>query len=244
MVTTSHETERLVSQAAALYYLQTLDSDRGVSQKRLAEVEELLGQDEAIRLAQAAHDEADSTLRAGRGHVHDLEMAITSLESKIKSTEERLYNGSVSNPRELQSMQEEVASLHRRIGSLEEELLEAMMGVEESETAAEEAHRRLEAITQERSDELRALTGEKETLESRLKTLSEEIARARGQISAEHLRLYDEVRSTHGGLAVAQVVDGVCGVCGVGPTSSQLQRVQHGEVECCPTCGRILYSKV
>ncbi len=236
--------ERLVSQTATLYYLQTLDSDNEASQKRLAEVKDLLGQDEAIRAAQLAHDEAESTLRSAGAHVHDLEMTIASLETKITSTEARLYDGSVGNPRELQSMQDEVASLRRRIDALEEELLEAMMAVEESEAAFEEARRRLDAATEERGGELRELTEEKEQLESRLQRLSEEIARTRELVSAEHLRLYDELRDKRAGVAVAQVVEGVCGVCGVGPTSSQLQRVRHGEVEGCPTCGRILYSKV
>lgn len=233
-----------MSQTAALYHLQTLDSDDTAAQKRLTRVRELLGQDEAVRAAQSAHDEAENALRADRAHVRDFEMEISTLESKIKMTEGRLYGGSVSNPRELQSMQDEVASLHRRISTLEEQLLEAMMVVETSEATVEETRQQLEAITQERAEQLGALTGERDQLESRLGMLAEEIRQVRARVSAEYLKLYDEIRGKRAGVAVVEVVDGVCGACGVGPTSSQLQRVRRGEVECCPTCGRILYSKV
>ena len=233
-----------MSQTAALYYLQTLDNDNETGQKRLAEIRELLGRDEAMCAAQSAHEEAEAALRASRGHTRDLELEMTSLESKIKSTEERLYNGSVSNPRELQNMQDEVASLRHRISVLEEQLLEAMAAVEEREANAEVTRGQLEAVSHERADELGALTGEKAQIESRLETLAEEIRQARERVLAEHLRLYDDLRKKRKGVVVVQVIDGVCGVCGVAPTSSQAQRVRHGEVECCPTCGRILYVKV
>ena len=233
-----------MSQTAALYYLQTLDNNNETGQKRLDEIQELLGRDEAMRAAQSVHEEAEAALRASRGHARDLELEMTSLESKIKSTEERLYNGSVSNPRELQNMQDEIASLRHRIGVLEEQLLEAMAAVEEQETNTEVTRSRLEAVSNERTDELGTLTDEKTQIESRLEKLAEEIRQAREHVLAEHLRLYDDLRKKRKGMAVAQVIDGVCGVCGVAPTSSQAQRVRHGEVECCPTCGRILYMKV
>lgn len=229
-----------MSQSAVLYRLQTLESEATTSQKRLDEINELLGQDEEVRAAQTAHDEAEATLRANRADVRDLEMEIASLETKMKTTEERLYSGREGNPRELQSMQEEVESLRRRVGRLEDELLKAMLTVDESEAATKQTRGYLQTITQQRSVELSALGGEKLQLEARMEELTEEIRQAREQLSPEHLQLYDNVKKRRG-IAVIQTTDGVCGACGVAPTSSQLQRVRHGEVELCPTCGRILY---
>ena len=55
-----------------------------------------------------------------------LEDEVATTEDKAAATERQLYSGTVTAPRELQAMQDELASLRRRIGALEDELLEVM----------------------------------------------------------------------------------------------------------------------
>ena len=49
---------------------------------------------------------------------------------KIEQTEASLYGGHVHNPKELQDLQKDVASLKRHLETLEERQLEAMLVVE------------------------------------------------------------------------------------------------------------------
>src|SRR5918995_3997985 len=51
---------------------------------------------------------------------------IASLTERANQAEKQLYSGAVSNPRELQALQDDVASIRRRIGQLEDDELEIM----------------------------------------------------------------------------------------------------------------------
>src|SRR5262245_28306975 len=59
-----------------------------------------------------------------------LEDEIASLGERANQAEKQLYSGSVTNPRELQALQDDVASIRRRIGQLEDDELEIMELVE------------------------------------------------------------------------------------------------------------------
>src|SRR4030095_8327058 len=59
-----------------------------------------------------------------------LEDEIASLTERANQAEKQLYSGAVTNPRELQALQDDVASIRRRIGQLEDDELEIMELVE------------------------------------------------------------------------------------------------------------------
>src|SRR5690606_20553253 len=56
-------------------------------------------------------------------HQQRLEDEIASLAQKAEQHDKALYGGTISNPRELQAMQDEIAALRRRIGQLEDQEL-------------------------------------------------------------------------------------------------------------------------
>src|SRR5438093_2909516 len=55
-----------------------------------------------------------------------VEDELTTLETKIKDLDRRLYSGTVTAPRELQAMQADVQSLKRHQSELEDQVLAAM----------------------------------------------------------------------------------------------------------------------
>src|ERR687898_2517142 len=59
-----------------------------------------------------------------------LEDEIASLTERANQAEKQLYSGAVTNPRELQALQDDVASIRRRIRQLEDDELEIMELVE------------------------------------------------------------------------------------------------------------------
>lgn len=232
-----------VTQTAALYHLQTLDSAIDAIRARLDEIERLLGEDEALRSAQEAVRAASESLQAWKTRQTDLELERGRLKEEADAIEERLYSGRVTNPRELTDMQGKLTELRRRYEQLEEPILEAMLAIEEDTVRLSEAQAALQRISAQRASLTGELIAEQANLQARLESLLAQAAEARRAVDAANLRLYDSLRRRPGGVAVAAIgAGGECSICGVQITSSLRQQVRRGEVLTCPTCGRILYA--
>ena len=231
-----------MSQAATLYQLQTLDSEIDSIRQRLAEIGQLLEQNEAVRAAQTALERSEEEHRRWQTRLTDLELERAHLKEETAAAEKRLYSGKITNPRELADLQGKVRELNQRYEDLEEPLIEAMLYVEESSQAMAEAEAALERVRAEQASATTALSDEQARLSDRLKELEAQVEQIRAQIEAEHLARYDKLRQRlKGGIAVVAVRNNGCGVCGVQLTSRLVQQIRHGQVLTCPTCGRILY---
>lgn len=229
-----------MSDTAALYHLQTLDSQRDQVRVRLAEIDRQLSQSEAVRAAQAALDAAQGNDREWQVRVSDLELKRAQLRDEGAAAENRLYSGVVINPRELTDLQEKAAELAHRRDALEDPLLEAMLKAEEGQAAVAAAQAQLDRVLAERQRTSGTLATERESLLPRLERLEQDIGQTRQTINSRHLALYDDLRKRPGGIAVTEVRRSECSICGVEINSRLQQQVSRGEVLPCPTCGRIL----
>jgi predicted nucleic acid-binding Zn-ribbon protein len=229
-----------VSDTAALYHLQTLDSQRDQIRAGLAEIDRQLSQNEAVRSAQAALEAAQAQDREWQTRASTLELKRTQLRDEATAAETRLYSGEIMNPRELTELQEKVAELSHRRDVLEDPLLEAMLEIEERQAAVTAAQSELDRVLAEQQKTLGSLTTERESLLPRLDQLENDISVIRQSISARFLTMYDELRKRPGGVAVTEVRRSECSICGVEINSRLQQQIGRGEVFPCPTCGRIL----
>lgn len=231
-----------MDQTAALYQLQTLDSQIDTIRARLAEIDHLLNEDAAVRRAQARLNRATSAVRQWRTRLTDLELERRRLHDEAESVEQRLYSGKIHNPRELTDLQGKIRELRQRHEGMEEPVIEAMLEIEAGDEAVEEAQARLERVTAEKANASGELTEEREKLLGQLAALEEQVPAARAEAEPQHLALYDRLRKRPGGLAVAALSrGGECTACGMQVTTSMKQQVRRGTVMACPTCQRILY---
>jgi len=227
----------------SIFALQNLDTKIEEIRESLRAAEERLSQNEALKAARLSAGQSEETLRQSRAELRELELDVEELESKISSTEDALYGGEVSNPKELASMQQELDYLRRRQRGVEEDTLSLMARVEEHETALEAAKQRL-ADEERRWHQLQRELGEK-TLQ--LRSELEELEAARddiaGSIPEGDLSLYQSLRRQKSGQAVALLEKGICQGCRVALPTSMAQKVRRGdEVVRCSSCQRILYS--
>lgn len=231
-----------MKQTAALYQLQTLDSQLDAARKRLDEIDRLLGEDQAVRRARARLQRAAAHLRTWRTRLTDLELERQRLREEADSVEQRLYSGNVHNPRELTDMQSKTAELRRRHAEMEEPIIEAMLEIEAGEADVEQAEARQEAALAAQAESAGSLTEERGKLTAQVEELEAQIEPARAAVEPGHLATYDRLRQRPGGLAVAVLTaNAECSACGMQVTSSMKQQVQHGQVLTCSTCSRILY---
>jgi predicted nucleic acid-binding Zn-ribbon protein len=204
------------------------------------------GEDASAALAEA--NEAERHLGELRLQLDELsrdqtrfEHEIDSMAQKEAAEDRRLYDGSVANARELDSIRHEVDNLKKRRSDREDELLGLMEVREEVETreraAAERStalRERVEEVEGDAADELARLTAElKERTESR-----ESVA---ATIDEELLELYEDLRPQKKGVAAVELVDGVCQGCHEQLSSVYLDRLKRSEgPKRCEHCRRIL----
>ncbi len=199
----------------------------------------------------AARAEADGAERAlgelrlkldelGRDQLR-FEHEIDSMNQKAAAEERRLYDGSVANARELDSIRHEVENLTRRRSDREDELLalmeirESLEGEERAATARFEGLRsRVDDVAGTAADELQRATAElKERAEAR-ETLA-------GTVDPELLDLYEDLRRQKKGVGAVALIDGVCQGCHEQLSAVERDRLKRATgPKRCEHCRRIL----
>jgi len=224
-----------------LLQLQTLDLERDAKHRRLKAVIASLNEPEALRNAAAALNSAQAEVTRARTRRQDLELEIKTLEAKIASVEERLYSGRVKNPKELSDLQNDATALRRHHNTLDDTLLEAMIGLEEAERVQSQAQESLAALQAEWQANQSALTQERRHLEADIAALTEQRRGKMEAISADHMATYQQLRHAHAGLAVSKIEEGMCNVCGVEISDRLLAKAgRSGDLSFCGNCDRIL----
>ncbi len=231
-----------MSKAETLYRLQIIDLEIDERSRRLKEVKAILEGNEELGRARQALQDGEKKLSRQRAKLRDQELEMRSLANKIASVEDRLYSGHIKNPKELANRQDEVQYLKRRKGGLEDQVLEAMIEVEESEASVTEQRERLARLENEWQETQARLSTEQNELVNRLRQLKAKRAKLQKTIEADDLALYEDLRRRMGGQAVALLKGDLCQTCKVTLPSSKAQQARQGKtLTPCGSCERILY---
>ena len=203
---------------------------------RLVEIgDQVAGLEREAAEASVARDEL-----AREQKLHEDEVA--SLGDRKMSAEAKLYGGEVSNPRELQALQEEIEALGRRVGHLEDRTLDLMERIEP-----------LDARLAEAASGVASARAEAESVEAQLTAAEAEVdaeidgeRAAREQLIADvapELRAeYDQLRG-QSGVAIARLTGAQCGGCHLSLSAMEVARIRKlspDEPVHCEECGRLL----
>lgn len=226
-----------------LYRLQLIDTPIDQIEASLREIEILLSSDPAVNQAQVDAEEADKFIRQARANLKQIEFAVHEQQIKIGQSEVALYGGRIRNPKELQDLQKEIASLKKHLTVLEDQQLGAMMAVEDGETGEQSTQAALNQAKANFAERSAGLLGQKDLLERNLERLQTERKTALSLPSKETLQVYEQLRKRKSGIAVTTITDGSCSVCGTTIRPSELQAARAAQVLVfCSSCGRILYA--
>lgn len=232
-----------MSRASGLYRLQQVDLAIDQAAGRLAALESALGESGPLQAAQAASTAAEVARTDASAMARSAEAALDDQRQRIEETDNKLYGGAIQNPKELQELQQESESLRRHLGTLEDRLLEAMVRLEQATEDADGRKAELERAEADRADQTKSLGAERKAVGSELDRLQVEREVAAAGVEAKDLQLYNKLRGSMGGLAVAELRDDSCGACGLTLGSSARQEVRSGAGAVrCKQCGRILYA--
>ncbi len=230
-----------MSQTKALFRLQQLDLAVQAKRNRALEIKAIIEEDSVLRQAQANVDDLEAALRPKETRARDLTLEMKTVSEQSKQLGDRLYGGSVGNPKELEDIQNKIAERNRRHEHLENSMLEVMIEIENLQGELSEARQHLDRVKSERASEHKALRAEFEQLKSELADLKAQRKTVASELTKENLALYKALRDRKQGHAVAQLEGDSCAVCGVRQTTSVAQQVRRGEtIVTCSSCGRIL----
>ncbi len=157
--------------------------------------------------------------------------------------QDRMDRGLVTNPKDLERMQQELVSLARRISDLEDTELEVMERLE----AAQQEHARLAARLAEIDARVTELTASRDAsageTTAELATDDREARGRRPGAAADLLALYERIRAQKGGVGAAALRQRRCGGCRMELNASDLgviAKASPDEVLRCEECSRIL----
>lgn len=187
---------------------------------------------------------------AAETQVSDLERALKKQEQEVELVqtrrardEDRLNSGAVTNPKDLTSLQNEIAALDRRITTLEDDELELMEALEEARTTAEEVAGLISTAEAQRAEYVAVRDRQIAEFDERRAILTADRADLAPRIPEDLAALYTKLGAQHGGLAVAALERGRCGGCHLELNGSDLRDViarPADDVVRCPECSRIL----
>jgi predicted nucleic acid-binding Zn-ribbon protein len=224
-----------------LYHLQLLDTELAEQRSRLRETEAQLGETTELREARAAQESATKELTLQRTRLKDLEFDLHGLNAKVTATANRLYGGTVTNPKELHGLQQDHEYLKRSCSKQEDDVLEAMTKLDDCEAAAAVASTRLTEVEKRWRAEQARVSKQVEQLQAKIAALAKDRAQAVAPLDASTLALYDELMKKKRGRAVAVLVGQTCGGCCVTLPSGKVQEVRRGQgLITCTNCERIL----
>ena len=230
-----------MASARLLLDLQTVDLDLDKRNKRLAEIAARLGDEGELPALRSRVAELGTLLGTAETRQSVEDASIAGFSGRVEAAEAKMYGGAVTSPRELKDLQDDVAMLGRQRSEHEDTLLAVLDELDETKTGLEAASSELAEAERAWTADQENMTTERGVLEARVAALDGERAKRAGVVPPPELALYERVRKTHAGRAVARMRNATCGSCRVGVPNKLSQAVRAGRSpERCPSCGLIL----
>lgn len=228
--------------AAHLFHLQQVDLEADRLAAELQSVTNTLQGNASLKRLRAEYKAAQQHLQAGLQAQKEAEWALEDVNNRLKVQEERLFSGGVTNPKELQSLQNEVQRLRGQQSHQEETTLEVLDVAESLQEMAQRKYVTLKQAEDAWEQEAASLVARRDLLEIKAQELQKKRKELSAGVEQEVLQRYDTMRRTKQGRAVSKVEQNSCQWCRVILTPSELQQVRISrELQTCTNCGRILY---
>ena len=148
----------------------------------------------------------------------------------------------VQTSREHQALLKEIEDAKRLIKETEDQLISVMEQAEQAENEAVELENLCAGEKELLDEEEKKVEAAVKKLNSRRKTVLTKRNKLAKEVRAGMIKRYDKLLQKRNGLAVVQVVDGVCQGCFMAIPPQQFNEIRKGEqIHTCPTCQRIFY---
>ncbi|MBR96973.1 MAG: hypothetical protein CL887_00555 [Dehalococcoidia bacterium] len=224
-----------------LFHLQSLDTDIDVATRRLADIRIILNDKSELEKSSKILKAVEHGHKKAMKLHKDTENETQRLEDRKSEITQKIYSGTINNPRELSAFEDEIRNLTSQIDNTEENLLIQMEELDKYENGLKKAtsnyEREMEQygkLTEELQSEINELSSviDKNTP---LRNMTREL------LSSETLRIYDNLKESRDGIAVSSVESNRCSTCRISVPTQMIQKLKSGsEFVYCNSCRRIL----
>ncbi|MBI4294986.1 MAG: hypothetical protein HY669_02320 [Chloroflexi bacterium] len=231
-----------MTQVKWLYQLQQLDLEIDAATERLNGVDAQLGDRRALDEFAASLAQKRQALAELTSEQRLMEWEAQDQANKLAAVEQKLYGGSVRNPKELTALQQDAELLRKQYQGIEDRLLAVMV---ESDARQQEIDRDKQALARMEVEWQRSqaeLAQEQASLKDTLEVMAKKRKELLSHIDHGDLEIYQALRDAKQGKAVARVEQGMCQGCRINLPTSELRLVRAGNcLVQCASCQRILY---
>ena len=172
-----------------------------------------------------------------------LELELSSIETRLREVDEKLYSGVITTEKEAKSLQDEIGHLKERQDALESELLEILSQIEDLTTAINEVSAQLEVQNKDiqvLEDAIKRVENELNQKVLEAKDRREETVKV---LTDEILKSYEAHRVRFPSDAVVRFNGPTCNGCHLTMSAMETDRIKGLEVGAlteCLECGRLV----
>jgi predicted nucleic acid-binding Zn-ribbon protein len=231
-----------LSKGKQLYELQEVDLEIDAKRETLTQVMGRLGESEVLDEARLSLARDEEKLVELQRTQREVEREVEDLQAKAAAATDKLYGGTVKNPKELSSLQEQLSNFQRKIGEGDDKTLDIMSEVDTAQKEVSVKRSEVATIEEEWQAEQASLSQEQAELSAALATLEQKRKELASKLDTVSLELYEDIRQKRQGRAVAKLERGMCQGCRIALPMSELQHARMGqELVQCGSCERVLY---
>jgi len=231
-----------MSRSKTLYQLQQYDSGIDQAIKRIQAIESLLSDSNELDIALKKQEEYKLILDEKQKLLKSAEHVVEIQNQKIIQNQNKLYSGTVTNPKDLEDLQLESASLQKYLSVLEERQLVTMLESDQAQEIYNQGSALVDEISQNKQTENKILSAEKSALESNIFSLQSDREAFLANSEISELAIYENLRKSSGGIAVTLMQNSSCSACGSNIPSAIEQEARSPKIlSFCPACRRILH---
>ncbi|MFD9812515.1 zinc ribbon domain-containing protein [Streptomyces sp. NPDC059080] len=171
------------------------------------------------------------------------EQDVDQVRQRAARDQKRLDSGAITSPKDLESLQRELASLAKRQGDLEDIVLEIMERREAAQERATELSGRVEGAQAKADDVTARRDAAYAEIDAEAETVTKERELTVADIPADLMKLYDRLRARHGGIGAARLFQRRCEGCRLELDITELNDIRTAAADTvvrCENCSRIL----
>lgn len=229
-----------MSIAKDLYQLQEIELAIEINEQSQKKISSQLGDSQEVLKARAKLNTEQKHIEEQEKQQKSAEWEIDDLTTKIKNIEKKLYDGKITNAKELSNLQAESEDFKKKRSGLEDRVLDIMEKTELAGKNADDLTSEITELTAKWQSQQKQLSGELEQLKTDQTNLDSRRQALLSQLDTAAVEIYRDLRKRKG-TAIARIEQGTCLGCRITLPNSDLQQAKGGGLVKCSSCSRILY---
>ncbi|MGD8255705.1 MAG: C4-type zinc ribbon domain-containing protein [Syntrophobacterales bacterium] len=214
--------------------IKILAEDKARAPKEIAALEE------KKREAEARLEDKKIILESTKKLRRDLEREVEDLEGRKAKSKQKLLE--VKSNKEYQATLKEIEDIGELVRGREDQIIEQMESADDLDNQIREQKLLVAEAVKKLEEEGAQLEKEAKEADSLMMNLEEHKEQLKPKIPSDLLKKYQFLRDNRGGVALAPVNRGTCGVCHMNLPPQTFIDLQRNEAMMnCPNCQRIIY---